>query len=142
MSFNLKAVLCAFLIAIFSAIAISPVYAADSNSLQIISYTDQTSGHTEYSNASIKPATIGEKKGIAIFFEGSDDLHFYANPKTAPGGYFLKVTAEANDLVFGESQFPPSSIFHDKILALDVEVFVGDFTVFMPIEFPEKQEGI
>ncbi len=58
MKFNLKVVLCAFLIAVFSIMTIRPVQAAESNSFQVISYTDETTGQTEYSNASIKPATF------------------------------------------------------------------------------------
>ncbi|MBL7107312.1 MAG: thioredoxin family protein [Phycisphaerae bacterium] len=136
MKFNLKVVLCAFLIAVFSIMTIRPVQAAESNSFQVISYTDETTGQTEYSNASIEPATYEGKRGIAVLFEGSDDLHFYANPKTAPGGYFLKIAAESKDLIFGEARFPESSIFHDKALDIEVEVFVGDFTVFIPLDQP------
>ena len=37
----------------------------------------------QYSRASIQPARFGNRLGIAVVFQGTDDLHFYASDKTA-----------------------------------------------------------
>ena len=38
----------------------------------------------EYSSATLKPARMGGEFGIAVVFDGTDDLHFYAKSDTAP----------------------------------------------------------
>ena len=120
----------------FSAISFFSLFvvAADPNQgVEIVRYTDENSGNSEYSIAHLAPASIGDRKGIAVVFKGTSDLHFYANPKTAPGGYNLKINAASPNIQFGDAEFGKWSIFHDKGLGIDVEVFVGDFTAFIPI---------
>ena len=87
----------------------------------------------ESSSARIEPARMGRQNGIAVVFTGTDDLHYYANPKTATApGFELKVAAKSDHFDFGETVFPKWKIFTDP-LGSKVEVYVGDFTVFMPI---------
>ena len=88
----------------------------------------------EYSSVRIEPARMNEKLGVAVLFEGSEDMHYYARPETAPApGLELKVQAESDDFGFGEPVFPKWSMFADP-LGQKVEVYVGRFTVFFPIE--------
>jgi len=88
----------------------------------------------EYSYASLEPAQMGEQKGIAVIFNGTDDLHYYAKSETAPAPDLdLKLSAEASGISFGDTVFPPWTIFGDPT-GKDVEVYVGDFNVFIPIQ--------
>jgi len=88
----------------------------------------------EYSTARVEPARMGDKEGIAVVFEGTSDLHFYAKKETAPGGYWLRVEAKSEDVDFGAAVFPKWGTFYDKAQNKDVEVYVGRFDVFVPIE--------
>jgi thiol:disulfide interchange protein len=88
----------------------------------------------EFSSASIKPAHLGQNHGIAVIFEGTDDLHYYAKPETATApGFELKVTAGSDDFEFGKAIFPKWSTFTDPF-GKQVEVYVGNFTIFIPIK--------
>jgi len=88
----------------------------------------------EYSYASLKPARMGEQEGVAVIFNGTDDLHYYAKSDTAPAPDLdLKLSADANDLSFGDTIFPPWTIFADPT-GKDVEVYGGDFKAFIPIQ--------
>ncbi|HUU19304.1 MAG TPA: thioredoxin family protein [Sedimentisphaerales bacterium] len=87
----------------------------------------------EFSSARLEPAHIGEKAGIAVIFEGTDDLHYYAKAETAPApGLELKVQAESDDFTFGEVIFPKWHLFTDP-LNKKIEVYEGNFTIFIPI---------
>jgi len=87
----------------------------------------------EFSSARIEPARVGEQTGVAIVFTGTRDLHYYASPKTAPApGFELKVEAKSDDLDFGKAVFPKWETITDPVGA-KVEVYAGDFTVFVPI---------
>jgi len=76
---------------------------------------------------------MDSKTGIAVIFEGTDDLHYYAKAKTAPApGLELKVQAESDDFTFGEIIFPKWHLFTDP-LNNKIEVYEGNFTIFIPI---------
>jgi thiol:disulfide interchange protein len=102
--------------------------------------TDITNGtelaryEQEFSSASIKPARLGQDTGIAVVFVGTDDLHYYANPETATApGFELQVSAESDDFEFGKAIFPKWSTITDPF-GKQVEVYVGNFTIFVPIQ--------
>ena len=84
------------------------------------------------------PVRAGDRIGLAVQFLKAEDLHFYANQETAPGGFALKVEAMAKGVSFGPAEFPKHSMFFDKAFQKDIEVFVGPFTIFVPIEAPPK----
>ncbi len=87
----------------------------------------------EFSSARIEPARMGEQAGLAVVFTGTHDLHYYASPKTAPApGLELKVEARSDAFDFGKAVFPPWQVITDPTGA-KVEVYAGDFTVFIPI---------
>ena len=88
---------------------------------------------SESSSVHIQPARLDSKLGIAVRFEGTNDLHFYANKKTARGGYSLKIQGKSEDFEFGWPVFPQHSGFYDITQGKDVEVYVGNFAVFLPI---------
>jgi thiol:disulfide interchange protein DsbD len=89
----------------------------------------------EFSTARLEPARMLSKAGIAIIFEGTDDLHYYAKPETAPAeGLELKVEAKSDDFRFGDAIFPKWSIFQDAA-GKKVEVYAGSFTVFIPFDY-------
>jgi len=88
----------------------------------------------EFSNVRIEPARMGSKPGLAFIFEGTDDLHYYAKSETAPApGFELKIRAKSEDFEFGKTIFAKWKIFQDPT-GNKVEVYSGNFTVFVPIE--------
>ncbi|MHC4572654.1 MAG: protein-disulfide reductase DsbD family protein, partial [Planctomycetota bacterium] len=91
----------------------------------------------ESSSARIVPARMDGRPGIAVVFEGTDDLHYYAKKETAPAGYKLEIAAASDDFEFGEAVFPRWSIFRDP-LGESVEVYAGRFVVFVPIKAPTE----
>lgn len=88
---------------------------------------------SQYSRAHIEPARLDGKPGLAIVFEGTKDLHFYASDETAPApGMKLKVEATPDTLRFDPAVFPKWGIFNDLAIG-KIQVYVGGFTVFVPI---------
>ncbi len=93
------------------------------------------------SSVRIEPARINEQAGIVVKFEGTDDLHYYAKAETSPApGYELKVKAASEYFNFGETVYPKWKMFTDS-LGNKVEVYVGNFTVFVPINSTKTQTG-
>ncbi len=92
----------------------------------------------EHSSARLEPARREGRPGIAVVFEGTEDVHYYARPETAPAaGLELKITAESDALEFGATVLPAWTIFDDPT-GQKIQVYVGDFTAFIPI----RQESI
>lgn len=88
----------------------------------------------EFSSAHIEPAQMEGKAGIAVIFEGSDDLHYYARPETATApGFELKIKAQSAAFEFGSPVFPKWKIFTDTF-GKKVEVYIGNFNIFIPIK--------
>ncbi len=89
----------------------------------------------ENSSVSFEPAILDEQIGIAVMFDGTDNLHYYAKSETAPApGLQLKVSAESDGFVFGQALFPKWHMYEDS-LGDSIEVYSGEFTVFAPIDF-------
>ena len=87
----------------------------------------------EYSSVRFEPVRMGEQFGVAAIFTGTHDLHYYARPETAPAaGFELKISAKSDALEFGDAVFPKWEIFNDPV-GTKVEVYAGNFTVFIPI---------
>ncbi|MBN2136731.1 MAG: thioredoxin family protein [Sedimentisphaerales bacterium] len=87
----------------------------------------------EHSSVRIQPARMDPNLGIALVFEGTEDLHYYAKPETAPDPSLkLTVKAESEDFTFGPPLYPPAHKFTDAG-GDTIDVFSGDFTVFIPI---------
>ncbi|MGD8499342.1 MAG: thioredoxin family protein [Phycisphaerales bacterium] len=87
----------------------------------------------EFSSARVEPARMDQHYGVAVIFEGTDDLHYYASAETAPApGFELKVEAKSGDFDFGEAVFPKWKIFTDPV-GSKVEVYAGNFAVLVPI---------
>jgi thiol:disulfide interchange protein DsbD len=90
----------------------------------------------EHSDARLEPVRLDGQAGLAVVFEGTKDLHYYARAETAPSpGLQLKVEASSNGVEFGKPVFPPWQTFVDSA-GKTVEVYVGDFRVFVPIRKP------
>jgi len=88
---------------------------------------------TESSGVRVEPARLDSTHGIALIFEGTDDLHYYAEPDTAPApGLELKVKAESDQFEFGPAVFPQPEPFTDS-LGRKIKVYEGRFAVFLPI---------
>ncbi|MHC4691722.1 MAG: protein-disulfide reductase DsbD family protein [Planctomycetota bacterium] len=95
----------------------------------------------EVSSAGLLPSRMAEAHGIAVVFKGTDDLHYYARADTAPAGYKLKVEAKSDVLVFGDAVYPKWETFYDKALEKSVEVYSGNFSVFIPIASVTAKPG-
>ncbi|MBC8469959.1 MAG: thioredoxin family protein [Planctomycetes bacterium] len=88
----------------------------------------------EVSTVRIEPVQMDSKAGIAVLFEGTDDLHYYAKSETAPAeGLELKIQAHSDVFSFGEAVFPQWHLFTDP-LGSKIEVYEGNFTIFVPIK--------
>jgi thiol:disulfide interchange protein len=101
---------------------------ADGGVVEIVRYED------EFSTLRVEPGRMGEKAGLAVIFEGTKDMHYYAKKETAAGGYNLKVSAKAEGVTFGDAISPKWGTFFDRAQGKNVEVYAGDFTIFIPIE--------
>ncbi|MBN2269289.1 MAG: thioredoxin family protein [Sedimentisphaerales bacterium] len=87
----------------------------------------------ESSSVRAEPARLGSKPGIALSFEGTDDLHYYAKPETAPPpGLVLKAAAKSEYFTFEPAVLPKWQILTDP-LGDKIEVFTGEFTIFLPM---------
>ena len=122
------------IIAILTAAFISFVYTV-SPALGSAEPVEVARYEQEYSTAHFEPARMDGKAGLAVVFEGTSDLHFYAKEDTAPVfGMNLKIEATSDSITFGEAVFGAWGTFYDKALKKDVEVHIGKFEVFVPIE--------
>lgn len=106
---------------------------------QITSDPNETNGvelartGEEYTSVRFEPVRKDEQPGIAVIFTGTHDLHYYARSETASAPeYNLRISAKSVDLEFGDAIFPKWEIFTDPV-GSKVEVYAGDFTVFIPI---------
>ena len=73
------------------------------------------------------------ESALAIHFELKNGWHFYASPDSAPGGMNLTFKpTEQEFITFAEPRFPQPQIYFDETLKLEIEVFSGKFTVFLP----------
>jgi len=87
----------------------------------------------QQSNATLMPARLDGRPGIAVVFKGTEDLHYYARPETAPApGMQLKIAATSANLQFDAAVLPAWTLFDDPT-GQKIEVYVGDFTAFIPI---------
>ncbi len=88
----------------------------------------------ERSEVRLEAARLEDRPALAVVFTGTDDLHYYARSETAPAPQFnLRIRPAAEGLEFGEAVFPPWQMFHDVGLEKDVEVYVGNFRVLVPL---------
>lgn len=116
---------CAAFVAWFTSLTLA---ATDANGLELARVDDERSRvHLEVSQIDGQPA-------LAVVFEGTDDLHYYARSETAPAPEFnLKVFPSAPGVTFGEPNFPKWKPFYDAAQEKNVEVYVGDFQVLVPV---------
>jgi thiol:disulfide interchange protein len=106
-------------------------------------YTELASLDEQYTAAKVLPAQRGLQKGLGVFFTGTDDLHYYAHAQAAPSPEFeLRVQAQAQDVVFDKPVLPQWTQFHDPSQEKDIDVYVGDFTVFIPMKNPDVNETL
>jgi len=133
------AILCVVFLVVVNACAWAQIESAPNSkspdgSTDVVSTAVQLARHeNEASSARLEPARMGETPGIAVIFEGTDDLHYYASADTAPAGYRLKVKAKSDVFTFGDVVYPQWDTFFDKALGKEIEVYSGNFTVFIPI---------
>jgi thiol:disulfide interchange protein DsbD len=101
----------------------------------IASYEDQQS------SAKIEMVRLNGKPALAVVFDGTHDLHYYASPDTSPApGMELTIAAEADEVVFDKPVYPKPGTFYDAGQEKNVDVFVGKFEVYLPIKSaPEKE---
>ena len=62
----------------------SAVNAATSESTSSNSWVEIASYENEFSRARLEPAEFEGQKGIAVVFDGTYDLHYYARSVTTP----------------------------------------------------------
>jgi thiol:disulfide interchange protein len=130
--FHARLMIGIILLAIFS----TPAFAAEE--VEIAKYEDQ------HSTARIEPVQLDGKPAVAVVFDGTDDLHFYASADTAPApGTELTITAKADGVVFDKTIFPKPAQFYDPAQEKNIDVFVGKFEVYIPVESaPQKETAV
>jgi len=97
-------------------------------------YTQLAASGDEFSAAKLVAARTQGQDGVGVLFEGSEDLHYYADAESAPlEGMELTLVAEAEGLIFGTPILPQSNLFRDPALDETINVFVGQFQVFIPL---------
>ncbi|MDP2933767.1 MAG: protein-disulfide reductase DsbD family protein [bacterium] len=69
---------------------------------------------------------------IQIIFNLAKDWHFYADKKTAPQDMSLKIVARGQGLIFAEPVWPKSHLYFDKFTGKKLEVYSGNFSIFIP----------
>jgi len=88
----------------------------------------------EQSRVHLDVSEVDGQPALAVVFEGTDDLHYYAKPETAAApGFHLQVAPSAPGATFGEPIFPDWKPFYDPAQEKDIEVYVGDFEVRVPL---------
>jgi thiol:disulfide interchange protein DsbD len=116
-------------------LACRPVVAQDDVTSAEGRGTEVVRFENEHSRARIEPGRLDDRPGLAVVFEGTDDLHYYAKSETAPApGFDLQVAVSAPGATFDEPVFPSWSRFYDPAQEKEIEVYVGDFTIFVPFE--------
>jgi thiol:disulfide interchange protein len=115
------------------------LFGRNSSELNLPSAGNVTAGielaryENEFSAVRLEACQMDVFFGIAVIFEGTDDLHYYAKSETAPApGFELKIATKSDHFDFGNAIFPEWEIFTDPV-GKKVEVYAGDFTVFLPI---------
>jgi thiol:disulfide interchange protein len=84
----------------------------------------------EYSNVRIKAANQGERMGMAVIFEGTNGLHYYADDTV---GKKLQIKGNAKNIAFGvRSTIPQPATITDPS-GSKVLVYAGNFTFFVPL---------
>jgi thiol:disulfide interchange protein len=80
--------------------------------------------------------------GLTVVFKGTDDLHYYADANSAPmPGLELTVSPSSDQLTFAEAVYPSPLPYTDPALNKPINVYVGDFEVFLPIQQTPAQSG-
>ena len=116
-------------------------FSAPPQSASIIK-TDIVTISVERQHDAVQP---GGKSALAVHFELKKDWHFYASVKSAPGGMNLKFKPSFPSYInFSEPIFPEAELYFDRALGKKLEVFSGNFTVFLPFTVSQdmpKTEG-
>jgi thiol:disulfide interchange protein len=87
----------------------------------------------EHSAVSVEPVRLKGRPGLAVVFQGTSDLHYYARAETAPTPELkLSIEATSDRVQFGAAVFPPWNVITDPS-GQKVEAYVGDFTVLVPL---------
>ncbi len=119
--------------AIALAVYALPCLAQDAGGASAAGVVEIVRYENEYSHARLEPARMGGQPGLAIVFEGTEDLHYYARAETAPSPDLqLKIETTAPGVEFGPAVFPAWRIITDPT-GRKAEVYAGAFRVFVPI---------
>jgi thiol:disulfide interchange protein DsbD len=111
-----------------------PCLAQDADGAPAASVVEIVRSGAEKSHAHLEPARMNGRSGLAVVFEGTEDLHYYARAETAPSPDLqLKIEAAAPGVEFGKAVFPAWRTFTDPT-GRKAEVYVGEFRVFIPIQ--------
>ena len=82
------------------------------------------------------------QSALAVHFKLKKDWHFYASAKTAPGQMNLKIEPSARGSIeFSEVILPKWHMYFDKVSEQKLEVFSGDFTVYVPFSVASDASG-
>lgn len=99
----------------------------------------------QYSSVLITPAKFDGQYGLVAEFQGTADMHYYADSPTSPSPELsLKVKADSDLFAFAKSIFPAKQSFIDPF-GKKVDVHGGNFKVFVPVKSGDsiqEQSGV
>ncbi|HPD47826.1 MAG TPA: thioredoxin family protein [Anaerohalosphaeraceae bacterium] len=111
-------------------LALSPVnLLAQTPQVTRITYDELVAIEATPQHDAVRP---GADSAIALRFQVKDTWHFYADPQTAPGKMNLKIKPQAEGVVFADPVFPASMSYFDKSSGRQLQVFGGEFVIFLP----------
>ncbi|MFI4910954.1 MAG: protein-disulfide reductase DsbD family protein [Sedimentisphaeraceae bacterium JB056] len=97
---------------------------------------------SDYSDVSLEAVRLADgSAAIAFRFTGTDNVHYYADKETAPGGMSLAIDSNLpEDCSADAPMFPKAKDYYDKGLQQDIKVYSGDFDVVVGLDCKEAGE--
>ncbi len=88
----------------------------------------------QQSTANLHAARYDGRLGLEVRFTGTDDLHYYATPEASPApGFELQIIPGPDASLWADPIKPTPHLFYDPAMQKEIEVFVGDFSIFFPL---------
>ena len=83
--------------------------------------------------------SVDSSSALKLHFRLGDKWHFYASEETAPGGMNLKlIPGKSEGITFSQPLLPESGKYLDELSGKQVDVFSGEFDVYIPFKVNGK----
>lgn len=89
---------------------------------------------TQHDTVSVDSSSV-----LKLHFKLKDEWHLYASKETAPGGMNLKLTPQENEaIIFSQPLLPEPQKYLDELSGKQIDVFSGEFDVYIPFKVSDK----